>query len=150
MAHRLVLSVVFLGAGLVHAAAQPAPALRVVTAGPVAEIENLAEANEIRVVFSEPMVVLGRIPQPVRAPFFTIRPELPGTFRWSGTTILIFTPDPKRALPFATTYEITIDATARAVSGRQLPRPYTFRFTTPTVKLLRTDHYATRRPTGRS
>jgi hypothetical protein len=141
MAHHLVLCVVFLAAGVVHAAAQPAPALRVVSAGPVNEIETLAEANEVRVIFSEPMVVLGRIPQPVRAPFFTIRPALAGTFRWSGTTILIFTPDPKRPLPYSTTFEITIDTTATAVSGRRLAAPYTFRFTTPTVKLLKTEHY---------
>jgi uncharacterized protein YfaS (alpha-2-macroglobulin family) len=141
MAHRVVLCWVFLAAGLVHASAQPAPALRVVTAGPANEVESLAEANEIRVVFSEPMVVLGRIPQPVRAPFFAIRPALAGTFRWSGTTILIFTPDPKRPLPFATPYEITIDASATAITGRRLASPYTFRFTTPTVKLLRTEHY---------
>ncbi len=38
------------------------------------------------------MVVLGRIPQPVTAPFFKVTPAVPGSFRWSGTTILIFTP----------------------------------------------------------
>ena len=45
-------------------------ALTVVNAGPQGPIASLAEANEIRVVFSEPMVTLGRIPAPVRAPFF--------------------------------------------------------------------------------
>jgi hypothetical protein len=35
----------------------------------------------------------------VTAPFVTIRPAMTGTFRWSGTTILIFTPDPARKLP---------------------------------------------------
>ena len=64
-----------------------------------AEVEAfpLAEANEVRVVFSEPMVTLGKIPQPVVAPFFRIEPAVKGTFRWSGTTTLIFTPEP---LPF--------------------------------------------------
>jgi len=116
-------------------------ALTVVSSAPQGEIASLAEANEIRIVFSEPMVALGRIPSVVRAPFFRISPTVNGTFRWSGTTILIFTPDPRRPLPFATTYEITIDASATATSGRKLVRPLTFRFTTPTVKLLETKWY---------
>src|SRR6266481_1803730 len=72
--------------------------LTVVKAGPVGEIASIAEANEIRVVFSEPMVVLGKIPKVVAAPFFHITPAVNGTFRWSGTTTLIFTPDPKTPL----------------------------------------------------
>ena len=86
--------------------AQPAgstAALRVVSSAPTGEVASLADANEIRVVFSEPMVDLGRIPSPVAAPFFHIAPKVAGTFRWSGTTILVFTPDPKRPLPRATT-----------------------------------------------
>jgi hypothetical protein len=127
------------------AAAQTPPAttaaLRIVNAAPNGEIADRAEANEVRVVFSEPMVELGRIPAPVLVPFFRISPAVAGTFRWSGTTILVFTPDPKRPLPFATRYQVTIDATAQAVSGRRLARPYTFTFTTPTVRLLRTSWY---------
>jgi uncharacterized protein YfaS (alpha-2-macroglobulin family) len=115
--------------------------LTVVSAGPNGEVASLAETSEIRVVFSEPMVTLGRIPAPVRAPFFRISPAVDGTLRWSGTTILIFTPDPKKRLPFATRYEVTIDTTATAVSGRRLAKPYTFAFTTPTVRLLQTTWY---------
>ncbi len=37
-----------------------------VSAGPTGEVASLAEANEIRIVFSEPMVALGRIPSAVR------------------------------------------------------------------------------------
>src|SRR6185369_14944749 len=109
--------------------------------GPTNEIQSLREANEIRVVFSEPMVVLGRIPDPVTAPFVTIRPAIQGTFRWSGTTILIFTPDPSRKLPNATQYEVTVDTSAVAISGRRLAAPYRFSFTTPTVRLLGLDWY---------
>ena len=112
-----------------------------VSAGPTGEVASLAEANEIRIVFSEPMVALGRIPSVVRPPYVTIAPAIPGAFRWSGTTILIFTPDAKTPLPYATRYDVTVDATAAAVSGRTLGAPYTFSFTTPTVKLLRTDAY---------
>ncbi|RPJ76305.1 MAG: hypothetical protein EHM24_02540, partial [Acidobacteria bacterium] len=121
------------------AAAQPP--LTVVNAGPQGSLDRLEQANEIRIVFSEPMVTLGRIPSRPQPAFFHIRPSVAGTFRWSGTTILIFTPAPKSPLPFATTYEVTIDETAAAVSGRRLARPFAFRFTTPVVRLLRTNWY---------
>ena len=117
--------------------AQEAP-LAVLSFGPQGEVASLDQASEIRVVFSEPMVAMGRIAEPVSAPFFTISPAVAGTFRWSGSTTLIFTPDPKRPLPLATNYTVTIAASAMALSGKRLPKPATFRFTTPTVRLLRT------------
>src|SRR5213075_3500533 len=91
--------------------------LTIVKAGPVGEVANLAEANEIRVVFSEPMVPLGKIPKVVAAPFFHITPAVKGTFRWSGTTTLIFTPE--QQLPYATKYDVAVEAPA-------LDRPYNF------------------------
>ncbi|HEX9164195.1 MAG TPA: MG2 domain-containing protein [Thermoanaerobaculia bacterium] len=118
--------------------AHAANTLRIISAGPVGEVASLAEANEIRVVFSEPMVVLGRIPPVVHAPYFHIRPQVPGAFRWSGTTTLIFTP---QMLPFATRYDVTIDANTTSVAGNTLDRAYTFSFTTPTVRLLNTNWY---------
>jgi uncharacterized protein YfaS (alpha-2-macroglobulin family) len=124
-----------------QSAARPAGALSVVNAGPQGEIASLAEAREIRIVFSEPMVSLGQIPARVQPPFVRISPAISGSYRWSGTTILIFTPDPSRPLPFATTYRVTVEATARAVSGRTLAGPSTFTFTTPTTKLLSTSWY---------
>ncbi|HUP60354.1 MAG TPA: alpha-2-macroglobulin family protein [Thermoanaerobaculia bacterium] len=112
--------------------------LRIVSAGPVGEVASLAEANEVRVVFSEPMVVLGKIPTPVTAPFFRIEPAVRGTFRWSGTTTLIFTP---HRLPYATEYTVTIDKSAKSVAGKTLDEPYRWTFSTPSVRLLRTDWY---------
>ncbi len=123
-------------------AAQPAaPALTVVSSGPSGALSSLDQANEIRIVFSEPMVTLGRIPAEVTAPYVRIAPAIAGSFRWSGTTMLVFTPDPKQPLPFATAYTVTVDTTARAVSGRTLAAPVTFTFTTPTVRLLNTSWY---------
>src|SRR5438132_5666840 len=100
--------------------AHAADKLTIIKAGPVGEVANLAEANEIRVVFSEPMIVVGKIPKVLDVPWFHIVPEIKGTFRWSGTTTLIFTPDPKTPLPFATKFDVTIDADAKAVSGKTL------------------------------
>lgn len=121
--------------------ARAADKLTIVKAGPVGEVASLAEANEIRVVFSEPMVVVGRIPKVLAVPWFHVEPAISGTFRWSGTTTLIFTPDPKTPLPFATKYDVTIDAEAKTVSGKTLGKGYRFSFITPTIQLLRTDWY---------
>src|SRR3954449_3033940 len=122
-------------------AAHAADKLTIVKAGPGGEVANLAEANEIRVVFSEPMIVVGKIPKVLNVPWFHVAPAIKGTFRWSGTTTLIFTPDPKTPLPFATQYDVTIDAEAKAVSGHTLGKPYTFSFITPTIQLKQTKFY---------
>ena len=122
-------------------AARAADTLTIIKAGPVGEIATLAEANEIRVVFSEPMIVLGKIPKGLVVPWFHVAPAIKGTYRWSGTTTLIFTPDPKTPLPFATQYEVTIDADTKAVSGHTLGKPYTFSFATPTIQLKQTKFY---------
>src|SRR5437867_12826802 len=75
-------------------AQQAAPiALTVVSAGPTGELGNLAQAAEIRVRFSEPMVPIGRLLEQATAPFLSIRPTVAGTFRWAGPTTLVFTLD---------------------------------------------------------
>src|SRR6478672_1443730 len=76
------------------AAAQPAAApaaLRVVNAGPTGELQP-EQDNEVRIVFSEPMVSLAQVSSRTRPAWFGISPLVPGTTRWSGTTIFIFTP----------------------------------------------------------
>src|ERR1700730_1231224 len=123
MRNRSVLMAVFLLAlAPLAAQAQTQSALTVVSSQPSGEVASLAEAAEIRVRFSEPMVPIGRIPDQVTAPFFAVRPAPAGSFRWAGPTILVFTPDPRVPLPLATRYEVTIATTATAVSGRRLER----------------------------
>jgi uncharacterized protein YfaS (alpha-2-macroglobulin family) len=116
------------------------PALTVLQTAPTGEIASSAEAKEIRIIFSEPMVTLGRIPAQIQPSFIKTTPSIAGTFRWSGTTILILTPDPRRPLPDATTFTVTV-AGAVAASGRKQTTPVRFTFTTPTVHLLATDWY---------
>src|SRR5262245_33066515 len=97
MRRAIALLVVLCAVSVVSAVAvQQTAGLSVVSSGPTGEVASLGEAREIRFVFSEPMVVLGRIPQPVVAPFVSISPTIAGTYRWSGTTVLIFTPDPTK------------------------------------------------------
>ena len=115
------------------------PPLTIVNTGPSGSLDSPAQANEIRIVFSEPMVTRAKSDS-VTAPFVRITPAMPGTFRWSGTTILIFSPDPKRPLPYATSYGVTVDASATAVSGRRVRRP-DVPVHDATVLLLQTDWY---------
>ena len=122
----------------------PRAALRVVSAGPTGEIRAGEEGSEIRVVFSEPMVALAQVPPKLQPAFFHITPAVTGTFRWSGTTILILTPT--KRLPLATKYDVTVDAGTTAISGRKLAAPYTFSFQTPSAVLVQTNWY---RPGGR-
>jgi uncharacterized protein YfaS (alpha-2-macroglobulin family) len=108
--------------------------LTVVNAGPIGPLEQLQQAGEVRVIFSEPMVALGRIPENPTPSWFRITPALRGTFRWSGTSILIFTPDPA-ALPYATDYRVTIESTTESAAGRRLRAPFSFAFQTPAAQV---------------
>ena len=76
----LLTLVLALGVSLLSQSAE----LRVVTAGPTGEIRQLQDANEIRVIFSEPMVALGRVPANPSPPWIRIQPAMKGAFRWSG------------------------------------------------------------------
>src|SRR5258706_14083122 len=98
--------------------------LTIVSAGPVGELAKLAQVDEIRVRFSEPMVTLGKLPDVVTAPFFSFQPAITGTLRWAGPTILVFTPNPNPPLPYATRYDLLIPTPATAVYGRRLRQPY--------------------------
>jgi len=133
MVKRMVLAALAVLAGVwVCAADRP---LTVVQSGPSQEVRTLEEVNEVRVLFSEPMVMMGRIPDPVTAPFFTISPPIAGGFRWSGTRLLIFTPAHTEALPYATSYTVTVGTSATSVEGKKLAAPHRFTFTTPTARL---------------
>jgi alpha-2-macroglobulin len=110
-------------------------ALTIAAAGPTGELNQLQDANEIRVIFSEPMVALGRVPSNPTPPWIHIAPAIAGSYRWSGTTVLLFTPDPATPVPYGTRYTVTIDGSAASVAGRVLGTPYSFAFTTPTVRL---------------
>ena len=58
------------------------------------------------------MIALGAAPTEVSAPFFSVLPPIAGSFRWAGTTILVFTPNPKTRLPYGTAYRVTIAGSA--------------------------------------
>ncbi len=122
-------------------AAMQGTTLTIVSSGPSGEVRRISDAHEVRVIFSEPMVALGRIPSNPVVPWITITPAIKGSFRWSGTTILIFTPDPATPLPYATRYAVAIDTKATSAAGHALASPYRFEFITPTVQLESAEWY---------
>jgi len=132
---RLGLIVLLLLTSTLAGSAQNTP-LTVLEASPRGEVNQRSDANEIRLIFSEPMIALGRAPANPQIPWVSITPRIAGQFRWSGTTILLFTPDPAAPLPDASTYTVTVDAGATSAAGRRLAAPFRFQFTTPTVRLL--------------
>ena len=132
---RFLTAICLMAAVALQATPEQTQGLRVLSASPTGVIEQASDANEIRVIFSEPMVPIGRVPANPAVPWATISPAIKGTFRWSGTTILVFTPDPATPLPNSTRYTMTIAANATSAAGQTLGRPFTFAFTTPVVKL---------------
>jgi hypothetical protein len=115
--------------------------LTVVSHAPVGEVAQLADANDVRVMFSEPMIAIGGAAVTGQPLWITITPAIGGHWFWSGTRTLIFSPDPDTPFPYATRYTVRIDASATSVAGHALGSPYEFEFTTPTVRLQQTLWY---------
>ena len=129
------------GAAPVRPAVRQGSALRIVSAGPSGELASLAEADEVRIVFSEPMVPVGTVPPETVPLWIRITPAATGSFYWSGTKTLIFSPGASTPLPYATTFTVRVDASATSIAGRVLGAPYEFTFTTPTVRIRRAEWY---------
>src|SRR6266545_3577050 len=97
-----VVCVALLSSAIVLGARQMSP-LRIVSAGPTGVLTQRSDADQVRIVFSEPMVPIGVLPD--RAPsWIHITPAAAGSVYWSGTKTLIFSPDASSPLPFATTF----------------------------------------------
>ncbi|HEX5069202.1 MAG TPA: Ig-like domain-containing protein, partial [Vicinamibacterales bacterium] len=114
--------------------------LTIVSATPRGEVAQIADAGEMRIVFSEPMVAIGG--EVTRPPeWLSLSPAIRANYYWSGTRTLIVTADPDTPLPYATRYTATIGAGARSVAGHAIASPFAFTFTTPTIRLLGADWY---------
>src|SRR5262245_21408371 len=119
--------VVFLLSLSQSGASQTAP-LTIVSAGPLGELGTLADADEIRITFSAPMVALGTAPAGAAPPWIHVTPEAAGDWCWSGTRTLLFSPSVSNPLPFATTFSVRVDASAASVDGRVLGAPFELTF----------------------
>ena len=92
------------------------PSLRVISASPAGELGTLADADQVRIIFSEPMVPIGTVPSGTPPAWISITPAARGSFYWSGTKTLIFSPDAAAPLPYATRF--TVRVATRLGSGR--------------------------------
>ena len=120
--------------------------LAVQSATPSGELTNAGDANEIRILFSEPMVALGGVLTGL-PDWLSITPAVRANCYWSGTRTLIVSVDPDEPLPLATRFVVRVAASARSMAGRSIASPYSFNFSTPTIRLLGADWY---RPDGRA
>ncbi|MEM6992397.1 MAG: Ig-like domain-containing protein [Myxococcota bacterium] len=109
----------------------PGTKLEVERYGPVGA-EGLVGA--VRVAFNQPMVPLASVESLKAKPIpLTIDPMPPGQARWLGTQVMAW--EPEGRMPFSTTYEVTVPAGVKAVSGETLDKAVSWTFSTPTLAL---------------
>jgi len=120
-------------AGIIQESAEP---FAIVDFGPRDELPHEIAIPSIFVVFSQPVVPLARLGEPMRedAGLFYINPPLAGTFRWYGTRLLSFEPD-ERPIP-QQHYVITVSDRITSLGGRSLEGPRSFSFETERLSVL--------------
>ena len=94
-----------------------------------------SDAAEISLVFNRPMRPLDLAGDEAPAPA-TISPEVPGHWRWIGTSGLYFAPEGH--LPKATAYVVTVPAGTKALDGSVLSEPFRMEFSTQRPALVNT------------
>ncbi|HKV98888.1 MAG TPA: MG2 domain-containing protein [Vicinamibacterales bacterium] len=143
MTRRIVLPCLLLAviAQTTSHAARQATSLAIVSHAPTGEIAQLADANDVRIMFSEPMIAIGSSAVVGQPSWITMTPAQNGHWFWSGTRTLIFSPDPDTPFPYATRYTVRMSAATVSLTGHTLASPDEFDFTTPTVRLLQTQWY---------
>ena len=102
---------------------------QIVDYGPVEELPPEVVYPSMYVVFSQPVVPLRQLGEPMRSSdIMSIDPPIQGTFRWYGTRLLSFDADEK-ALP-QRRYTVSISDTARSLGGKELTGEKSFSFHT--------------------
>ena len=114
----------------------PADSLRIISATPRGLTETRDQSGMIVVIFNKPMVPLQELPQFEEKGPLTFEPQLPGKYRWLGTSTLTFVP--ADTLPFATEYKAKVSAGTRALDGSMLASDFEWTFQTPRPVLMRT------------
>ncbi len=124
-----------LGAGSATSPALYDQPFGVVFASPQGET---TDASEVSIVFNRPMKPLELAGQE-SAPPVRMVPQIPGAWRWIGTSALYFAP--QTSLPQATEVTVTVPAGTRAMDGSTLAKDYVLQFSTPRPELVSTDPY---------
>ncbi|MDR1025667.1 MAG: alpha-2-macroglobulin [Treponema sp.] len=109
--------------------------------GPRGELPQEVKKPSLYVVFSQPVIPLAKLGDPVRweegAPnpgLLTVDPPLPGVFRWYGTKLLAFEPD-AASLP-QRRYTVTVSERLRSLGGGALEGERSFSFETERLSVL--------------
>lgn len=88
---------------------------------------SIATGSNINVTFNQ------SVDQQSAQSKFSISPNIPGAFSWSGNT-MVFNPD--NNLDFLTNYQITISADIKSINGLDSNESFTSSFTTEAKKVL--------------
>jgi uncharacterized protein YfaS (alpha-2-macroglobulin family) len=103
--------------------------------GPRGELPHEINKPSIYVVFSQPVVPLAKLGEPVKkGGFFTIEPPLEGVYRWYGSKLLSFEPDAE-SMP-QRRYTITVSGSIKSLGGKSLQGERSFSFETERLSVL--------------
>jgi uncharacterized protein YfaS (alpha-2-macroglobulin family) len=108
----------------------------IVDYGPVDELPQEIKKPSIYVIFSQPVVPLAQLGEPIRedAGLFAIDPPVEGVYRWYGSRLLSFEPDAE-SLP-QHRYTVTVSDSIRSLGGKKLEGERSFSFETERLGLL--------------
>ena len=101
--------------------------LSVVDYGPVGELPTENRRPSVFVTFSQPIVPLARLGEPLRSSgVVQIEPDMSGVFRWFGSRTLSFEPDE----PFSDqrAYTVTVRDATESLGGKRLGEEVSFTF----------------------
>jgi uncharacterized protein YfaS (alpha-2-macroglobulin family) len=122
--------------------------LHLVLASPKGQLRLVTKSTELRWVFDRPIIALSTIDQRTNAAqgatqttvaalanadprkYVQIEPAIEGSFRWSSTRVLVFTP--ARKLPLSTHFDVKLSG-VKALDGTTLAAPVESSFDTPRV-----------------
>lgn len=88
--------------------------------------------SEVRIRFDEAMVPVAEVGL-VKQPPATITPNVPGTWRWLDSRVLLFTAE--KRFPGSTEFVVTVPAGTKALSGAKLAEDVSARFQTTPVRV---------------
>ncbi len=109
--------------------------LQVTRHSPRDRAQHVPITSTVQIAFNRAIVSLDTTNQPTEPPpWLHIQPEVAGTVRWVGTSLLEFTPDP--AFRASTTYAVTVSPPLDALDGAPLTEPVTFTFATDGPRVL--------------
>ncbi|GHV18965.1 hypothetical protein FACS189493_8580 [Spirochaetia bacterium] len=105
--------------GLIQESDEP---FAIVDYGPQGDLPIEIKKPAIYVVFSQPVVPLAKLGEPIRdgREFFVVEPALEGVYRWYGSRLLSFEPDAE-SLP-QRRYTVTISDRLQSLGGEAAHR----------------------------